>query len=327
MDAAKYLLMVLVVAGHAVEPLLAGRAIKTGYLLVYAFHMPLFVLLCGHFSKEASVDARRAGRMLTGIVLPYLIFETGYSLFNGLLSARRPEISLLDPYWLMWFLFALALWRAGVPYLARLRMPLVVAVVASLLVGYTSKGGNPAVYRALGLLPFFVLGYLLPRGFHLRLRRPGVRWAGAGAFGVAAVAAWLLAPRVDEVWLFWRASYASLGAGVVEGPLVRLGLLAGGLVLSLAFLAWVPDRPTLARWGRRSMYVFLLHGFVRLGAQRLGLYDHVTSWPGVLVVLAMALALATALSTEPVRRVFRPLVEPVGAWLLAPDVVRVAARS
>jgi fucose 4-O-acetylase-like acetyltransferase len=318
LDSAKFLLMVLVVVGHAVEPLLAGREIKAGYLLIYAFHMPLFALLCGRFSR-AGLDGPRAGRLLAGVVLPYVLFETGYALFNAVLWRRAPDVSLLAPYWLMWFLFALALWRAALPYLARLRWPLAFAVAASVLVPFTGRAGNDAVYRTLGLLPFFVLGHLLPPGFHRRLRRRRVRAAGLAAFAAAAVACWLLAPGANEVWVYWRGSYASLAAPGVAGPLIRVALLLVGALLSLAFLAWVPESRPLARLGRRTMYVFLLHGFVVLAARRAGWYDAVDSWPAVLAVVVAAGCLAAALASPVVRRVFRPVVEPAAGWLLADD--------
>jgi fucose 4-O-acetylase-like acetyltransferase len=316
LDSAKFLLMVLVVVGHAVEPLLAGREIRAGYLLIYAFHMPLFALLCGCFSK-AAVDGPRAERLLAGVVLPYVLFETAYALFNAVLWRRAPDVSLLQPYWLMWFLFALALWRAALPYVARLRWPLAFAVAASVLVPFTAKAGNDAVYRTLGLLPFFVLGYLLPPGFHRGLRRRRIRAAGLAAFVAAGGTCWLLAPAANEVWVYWRGSYASLDAPGLAGPLIRTALLLVGTLLSLSFLAWVPERRLLARLGRRTMYVFLLHGFVLLAARRLGWYDPVDSWPMVLAVLALAVCLAAALASPVVRRVFRPAVEPTGAWLLA----------
>ncbi len=307
LDAAKYAGMCLVVVGHAIEPLTDGRPVRALYLLIYAFHMPLFVLLCGHVSRDLAVTPRRAERLLTGVALPYLIFETAYSALAAVLDDRPFAVTPLDPYWLMWFLVALGLWRAALPYLARLRWPLAAAVAVSLLAGLTAQTGPTVVFRTLGLLPFFVLGHLLPPGFHRRLRTAAVRAAGAAAFAAAAAGAWLLAPAREVSWVYWRG----------ETPFAaRVALLLTGLVLSGAFLAWVPVTPALAALGRRSLYVFLLHGFVLLVVRHLGWYDAVSSWVGVLAVVGSALLLATLLATAPVRRVFRPVVEPRAAWLL-----------
>lgn len=131
LDAARFLAITPVVLGHAFEPLLDAAPARVGYLWIYAFHMPLFALLSGHLTRDLAVTDRRAARLLTGVVLPSLVFGTAYSLVAAALSGRRPMISPLDPYWVMWFLFARALWRAalgsttacGCPRSARRRWP------------------------------------------------------------------------------------------------------------------------------------------------------------------------------------------------------------
>lgn len=56
-DNAKYAAIVLVAVGHAWEPLRDGsRAVSALYMLVYAFHMPAFIIISGYFSR--SFEAR-----------------------------------------------------------------------------------------------------------------------------------------------------------------------------------------------------------------------------------------------------------------------------
>src|SRR5947209_6560895 len=52
-DNAKLLLVVFVVIGHNWYPLIGhSRAVKAAYMVVYAFHMPAFILLSGYFSRR-----------------------------------------------------------------------------------------------------------------------------------------------------------------------------------------------------------------------------------------------------------------------------------
>ncbi|MFQ6200689.1 acyltransferase family protein, partial [Streptomyces sp. NPDC000405] len=51
-DNAKYAAIVLVAVGHAWEPLRSdSRAVTALYMLVYAFHMPAFIVISGYFSR------------------------------------------------------------------------------------------------------------------------------------------------------------------------------------------------------------------------------------------------------------------------------------
>ncbi|MFV0414475.1 MAG: hypothetical protein ACK5L3_14650 [Oscillospiraceae bacterium] len=62
-DNAKFLLILLVVAGHGME-LLGGRFIDAAYKLVYLFHMPAFVVILGYFSKTQSAAKMPAFRYI-----------------------------------------------------------------------------------------------------------------------------------------------------------------------------------------------------------------------------------------------------------------------
>src|SRR5690606_18416852 len=88
-DNAKLLLIILVVMGHMIEPLAGGQTLKPLYMLIYSFHMPLFILISGYFSKNYTSESY-ARKVITNLVLPYVIFETLYSLLDFVLSNGAP---------------------------------------------------------------------------------------------------------------------------------------------------------------------------------------------------------------------------------------------
>src|SRR5690349_20467728 len=55
LDNAKFLAVALVVIGHAWEPLrsvaVGGRLLGAGQSFIYAFHLPVFIVMCGYFSR------------------------------------------------------------------------------------------------------------------------------------------------------------------------------------------------------------------------------------------------------------------------------------
>ncbi|MFD8866953.1 acyltransferase family protein [Streptomyces sp. NPDC059590] len=319
-DNAKYLTIVLVVCGHAWEPLTYGsRTVTAAYLTVYAFHMPAFALISGYFSRGFDLGPGRLRRLLTGVAVPYVVFEVAYTLFyRWAQDDPGYPISLFDPWYVMWFLVALFIWRLTTPLWPALRHPVPVALALSVLAAVSPDvGGDLALQRVLAFLPFFVLGLSLRPEHFTRLRTRRVRLAALPVGAGALLAAYALAPRLDAGWFYRRGSVAGRGVPAWAGVFTTPALFLLALALTAAFLAWVPGRRLwITALGTGTMYGYLLHGFVIKSSRFWDWYDH--PWlhtpVGELAVTGAAIAMITVLCTAPVRRVFRPLVEPRMAW-------------
>jgi fucose 4-O-acetylase-like acetyltransferase len=317
-DNVKFLAVVLVVLGHAWYALQGSRPADVAHLFVYTFHMPLFIVITGYFSRRFTTTRGKVRRLLLGVAVPYLIFEAAYPLFVSVMGGKRFVWSPLSPYYLMWFLLALFVWRLSTPLWQQLRWPLPIAVVISLVSG-TIQLPDPVVTRTLGFLPFFVLGLLLTEE-HFRLLRTRPARAAAVLIAVAAaVVAVVAEPHVNPEWVHYRYSDAQLGVSSLISPAIRLAVLICGLAMTAAFLALVPSRRTwFTELGSASMYVYLLHGFVVLGAVYAGWYTPLRDLGPVArfaVVSACGVALAVATATRPVRWLFGWAVEPRMQWV------------
>lgn len=319
-DNAKYLTIVLVVCGHAWEPLTYGsRTVTAAYLTVYAFHMPAFALISGYFSRGFDLGPGRLRRLLTGVAVPYVVFEVAYTLFyRWAQDDPGYPISLLDPWYVMWFLVALFIWRLTTPLWLALRHPVPVALALSVLAAVSPDvGGDLALQRVLAFLPFFVLGLSLRPEHFTRLRTRRIRLAALPVGAGALIATYALAPRLDAGWFYRRGSVAGRDVPAWAGVFTTPALFLLAVLLTAAFLAWVPGRRLwITALGTGTMYGYLLHGFVIKSSRFRDWYDH--PWlhtpVGEVAVTAAAIAMITVLCTAPVRRVFRPLVEPRMAW-------------
>ncbi|MFE3168413.1 acyltransferase family protein [Streptomyces sp. NPDC059224] len=319
-DNAKYLAIVLVAVGHAWEPLRSdSRTVTAFYTFVYAFHMPAFIIISGYFSRRFDAGPARIKRLVTGVAVPYVVFEVAYTLFTRW-SDHAPdrEISLLDPLYLTWFLAALFIWRLTTPIWRLVRWPLPLALAVAALASLTpSIGSDFDLQRVLQFLPYFVLGLCLrPEHFRL-LRRWSVRlWAVPVALCALAVAYWS-APHLGYRWFFHRDSAQQLGLPAWYGPVMTLAVFGCSLVLAACFLAWVPGRRTwFTALGAGTLYGYLLHGFVAQSAKPAHWYG--PSWThgplGAVTATLVAAAVVTLLCTPPVRRVFRFVLEPRMEW-------------
>ncbi|MFE0693839.1 acyltransferase family protein [Streptomyces sp. NPDC058869] len=317
-DNAKYLAIVLVAIGHAWEPLPSGRLVEAAYTFVYTFHMPVFILIAGYFSRNFELRPDRVWKLVTSLLVPYVLFEVLYTLFER--ATNRPDfpLTLLSPYWLLWFLPALFLWRLSTPLWQAVRFPVLVSLaIAALATVSPAADGSLQIQRILQFLPFYVLGLRLrPEHFQL-LRSTWVRVVSVPVFAVGLLVAYWLVPRASTSWFYRKSSTDRLDMAEWTGPTVTLLLFVAALVLGACFLAWVPrGRSWMTTLGTCTLYGYLLHGFVVRGLKYGGFYDgpFFDTMLGTVAVTLGAIAGMTLLCTPPVRRLLRPLLEPRMAW-------------
>ncbi|GAA3104171.1 acyltransferase family protein [Streptomyces echinatus] len=323
-DNAKYLAIVLVAMGHAWEPLKDdSRIVEAAYSVVYSFHMPAFIIISGFFSRSFDMRPDRLKRLITGVVVPYVLFETAYPLFKNLVTGSHEDISLLDPWYLTWFLVALFVWRLTTPVWKLVRRPLPLAVGIAMLATVSPEIGDDLdLQRVLQFLPYFVLGLCMKTEHFQLVRRRWVRIASVPVFAAALAFGWWAVPRMNTGWFYHRDSAQELGAPWWCGPVMTLALMGCSLALTAGFFAWVPRRRMwFTALGAGTLYGYLLHGFLVKLADYRGWYDH--SWLhrplGEILVTALAAAAVTALCTRPVRRLFRFAMEPSLEWAFRQD--------
>jgi len=329
-DNAKYLAIVLVAVGHSWEPIKGDSRILEGlYTVVYSFHMPAFIIISGFFSRSFDMRPDRLKRLITGVVVPYIVFETGYSLFKRYVDhSPGQEISLLDPWYLTWFLCALFVWRMTTPIWKMVRWPLPLALGIAMLASVSPEIGDDLdMQRVLQFLPYFVVGLCMkPEHFRL-VRRRSMRIASVPVFAAALAVGWWAVPRMNTSWFYHRDAVQELAAPWWSGPVMVLALFGCSMLLTACFFAWVPGRRMwFTALGAGTLYGYLLHGFLIKGADFAGWFDQ--AWLerplGEISVSVLAAAVVTVLCTAPVRRVFRFAMEPSMEWAFKRDAAEVA---
>lgn len=334
-DNARFASVTLVVIGHGIQRLTAESDTALAvYLFIYAFHMPAFALISGYFSRASPPTTKRMKRLINDMLLPYLIMETIWTGLKFIVEGNG-DFNPTSPSWTLWFLLALAIFRLILPYLVLLRWPLFLAFALSVFVGYFPNVDSTfSLSRAIGILPFFVLGWRLRQwGLAERLLEVGrgiwIVRAAAGALFLTAFA--VIASNIDfwremnlKRWLFYDDSYAALGGFEWTAGLIRLALVTVAIVLSASFLVLMPRRETwMTAAGRATMYVYLLHSFVLYPLRETGVMETDGAAKAWLVAMVFAgVAISTVLATPFVRRVFRPLIEPRPRWLFSEDSLR-----
>ncbi|MGV9326369.1 acyltransferase family protein [Streptosporangium sandarakinum] len=317
LDNVKFVLIALVVTGHSLVPTLAAHSSKAAYLFIYTFHMPAFVLVSGYLGRNFWNSNAKINKLVDTMLVPYAVVELGYALLRYAVG-QKWSLTIIDPAWLNWYLLALVLWRISTPIWNRMRQPVLVALVISMVAGFSEISGDFSIDRFFGLLPFYVIGLVLkPEHFDL-LKPLWVRITGGVVLAGGAAVAILIAPHVSLKPVYYRYSFKSMDMSWWLGLGVRGAMLLAGLVLSVALLAVVPRRQTwFSDLGTRTLYAYLLHGVVVLVAkdQKWLSLPWLYGPLGVIAITCSALVLAIILCLPVTRTAFKWLLEPRLVWL------------
>ncbi len=336
-DNARFVLIVLVVVAHTVSTVRSHTPLGYAlYTFIYLFHMPAMIALSGLFSKAEATP--KVTRSTLQLLVTWLSWEVIWALINFFVLGRHLSKNwLVAPAWTLWFLVTLATMRILLPYVVRLRHPLIFSIVLALVAGLSPAIGTQlSASRTLCFLPFFVAGWLvmnkgwLSGGWFAR-PKGSTRIAAGLVLAAIAVAVALLAPlrkewRIDT-WLVWRDNYDWLfshapvfgwqpgewWAIALGGAGVRLGLILVAALMTFALLVLVPrGHSVITVWGTRTLYVYLLHGPIVWTLRETGAVAWFGDFDegGVLMLVAVGLAITLVLSMTWVSRFFRPLIEP-----------------
>ncbi|WP_017546038.1 acyltransferase family protein [Nocardiopsis prasina] len=322
LDNAKFILIALVVVGHAIEPLSDYGPASALYYWIYFFHMPAFIMISGYLSRSFDSSSMRVEKLVLTLAVPYLVFWTIHQAIYTVERGGLPDtLSVLKPTWTLWFLVALFLWRLTVPVWQRLRWPVAIAVVISLFATTADLGSTLSIGRVLSFLPFFVLGLSLRREHFAHLDRLWVRIGSVLVLGVTAVLAVPVSDRLSRDWLFWKESLTDRDIDPLMPSIgLRLAFMAIALVMTIAVLALTPKRETwYTSLGAYTLYVYLGHSVFLILLKNTPWYDLMSGPVALATTLSLGLGLTLLLCTPWVRACMRWAVEPQPTWFLRQD--------
>ncbi|ATG51837.1 hypothetical protein CFK38_10110 [Brachybacterium vulturis] len=323
LDNARGLLIALVVVGHTIECFENTADVLGGtlYTAIYSFHMAAFIMISGYLSRSYRNEPRQVRRLLTAMVVPYVIFQMVHETGKALLLGSEFELQLLLPAWTLWFLVALLGWRLLTPVLRQLKHPLMFAVAISVIAPLDPDLGSVlSVGRLAEMLPFFVLGLIATPEMLERVKAFRHRWLGGAVLLAAVAVAYLVDDRVPTSIFYLRSGYED-DRGLLLSMLLQVMVLLAGVAGSLAILLVTPrGRSPLTAMGERSLTIYLLHPVLLLPIRYAEeLPEWLVSWWGTLGMVAAALLLTAILSTTVVGR--------VTSWLTDPPIGDLLVRS
>jgi len=175
LDAVKMTLIILVIFAHI--PLLNGflniglpkdfsPALNHTMRGIYAFHMPLFVILSGYFTSRKSLGLQiQSSRRLLRLFLIFQFIDLG---ILALSNQRWPSLQrCINPCFALWYLLCLFYWRiliSIIPENIKPKIIIVISVAISLLVGFYPIKGELGLHRFFSFMPYFMIGHFYGNG-------------------------------------------------------------------------------------------------------------------------------------------------------------------
>lgn len=304
-DILKFFLMFCVVLGHFADYHAdESDAMKSLFLFIYSFHMPLFIFVSGLFSKRM-INEKRWDKILGYLVL-YFFTKIMVFIYNALFK-QEFEFRLFDETGLAWFMFALFAFGLITVGASRYQPKYVFtfSFLLSLIAGYDSSIGSELVLsRLIVFYPFYYAGYCLdPKKLEEFSRGKVKKAVSAAVIVILAVIAFTVKGAYHVRPMFTgQHAYDSLGGGEDFGFLIRLACYAVSTVACAAIIVLTPDRigkGFIARRGQYTLPVYVFHYIItKFLYNVLDMRAYLGDGSLLLLIVPMALATTLLLSNK-----------------------------
>lgn len=265
-DILKFLLMFCVVLGHFADyHAEQNDDMKSLFLFIYSFHMPLFIFVSGLFSKRM-INEKRWDRILGYLVL-YFFTKVMVFAYEAIFK-QNFEFRLFGETGLAWFMFALFAFGLITVGASRFKPAcvFVFSLALSLLSGYDKTIDSELVLsRIIVFYPFYYAGYCIEPEKLEKMSRGC--WKKLLALAALVVLCWV-AFNVNGVYhvrpmFTGQHPYDTLGGGEDWGGLIRLACYAVSALACLCIIVIIPDRldkkGRLSRLGQYTLSVYVFH--------------------------------------------------------------------
>ena len=264
---AKFILITLVILGHFIRDL----GLHELRLIVYATHMYGFAFISGYLSKNL-VEIKRWKKTLFRLIRIYLFGNVVFYIFARVVPFINDfSFNIFNPYHIMWYLYALIIWRFLVPLnvILNWKKSILLSIILCLVMGlfFSDVYSQYTALRLINFYPFFLVGLFFPLN-KLRYLNRANKLISISLMIVAISMILLINIFAEVDVLKWLLGYYSFNLRGVFDPLLLglktlLTLISIMLLISLMSLVGV-RRYWFTSRGENSMYAYLFHEIIGL---------------------------------------------------------------
>jgi len=231
--------------------------LRSIYIFIFMFHMPLFIYVSGYFSKNFDKCRRNA---IKDLLVPYIVFNIIWYL-----SVGNYKFPLYNAGWTLWYLISLFFFRFFLVDIIKVKWVLILSIILGLLIGFVNKYNNFLSFtRTFAFLPFFLLGYY---SNNLTVNKIKNYYKIISILGLISIGTFAFIVSKYEVinyrFLYMFQSYGSFGLGAVQGVLLRILFYILAILISVFLINLVPNKKLkFSEIGTDTMLIYLGHIYI-----------------------------------------------------------------
>lgn len=259
-DNSKALLIIFVVLGHLVERMAidSSQLLQATWISIYSFHMPAFIFISGYFSKRSS-----GYKNLLKTLSLYMICTILFLPFH---NATLIE-SILIPYWLLWYLIGLFVWRTitGVIEAIPPKITIPISFLLGILSGYFEIPFIFALPKIIYFFPFYLLGFFYGEKIVNTIKVKSKLRVILLSIIYVAIVLLLLNSGINRRLVLASHAYARFQFTAWYSGILHITTYFLNIVSASLFFSLVPIVELKWTWiGRKTLPIYILHGLIIL---------------------------------------------------------------
>lgn len=291
---------------------------------VYIFHMPLFIMISGRFSKNLVNSKGKIKSVFQNCLVPYLIFNTAYMALIHDFGIKQ----IFTPKFIYWYFFCLFVWRLVLPIFVKINKYFLLfgSVVLSVAAGFVPWLDRfLSLQRLLAFLPFFLIGFYIDNNEIQKIRILKKPACIAALIATACVSAYLYSNIFTCKSLENIQCYAASEMSNLKGALARIISIALAVIISACLINIFPNNKSmLSVIGQRTALIYPASGFLQLLAFKLlnflNIFDKICGSYWLLLLFALAFTAFSILlcSEKHIYRLFTAVMNGINRFLFLP---------
>ena len=295
-DNCKAILIFLVVFGHLLE---FNITPFNNYILlvIYSFHMPLFVFFSGMLAKYDK------GKIVNNIVVPYMSIQLiSYIFYNFF---QPTDFSLVIGYTSLWYLISLFSWYMLIPFFEKCKHPRVLILIAflvGLIIGYDKNAISIfSLSRTIVFFPFFLLGFFSKKANFKPLSSKTLYKICMFFLAILiAVFIFIFRNTINVMWAYGSHYYSFLE----YNAMIRLIIYIIAVLWLFIFNALIPNiKCFISKIGKNTISIYLFHYFIVYSIFKCSFFENIKHTTIICAVLACIITII--LSFDFLTKIFR----------------------
>jgi fucose 4-O-acetylase-like acetyltransferase len=185
-----------------------------------------------------------------------------------------------------------------------------VAFSLGLLVGFADIITNYlSLSRTFVFFPIFLMGYYMEKEHFEYFKTSKARLVAGSIFVIVFLGMYFI-PEFSDKWLLGSKPYGDFEWNSAISMVVRAAVYLLNVVMIFSFFTFVPTkRQFFTKWGKNTLYVYLLHGFLIRLFRESHLKDTIDPNTSLLLLLGVSLVLTMIFSTKFFTSITQPIIE------------------